>query len=80
MSGTGSARARIQGRQLLAVMLVTAVVVPVFNVVTNRPTVAEALQGLIDGVLITLLVGGYLLFVRDGVRAVGSGGSASGPI
>jgi adenylate cyclase len=67
VSGAGSARARIQRRQLVAVMLVAAVVVPVFNVVTNRPTVAEAVQGLLDAVLISMLVGGYLLFVRDGV-------------
>jgi adenylate cyclase len=63
----GSARARIQRRQLAAVMLATAVVVPVFNVMTDRPTVAAAVQGLLDAVLISLLVGGYLLFVRDGV-------------
>ena len=67
MRGSGSARARIQRRQLVAVMLVAAVVVPVFNVVTNRPTVAAAVQGLLDAVLISILVGGYLLFVRDGV-------------
>jgi adenylate cyclase len=48
-------------------MLVAAVVVPVFNVVTTRPTVAQAVQGLLDAVLISMLVGGYLLFVRDGV-------------
>jgi adenylate cyclase len=67
VSGAGSARARIQRRQLVAVMLVAAVVVPVFNVVTTRPTVAQAVQGLLDAVLISMLVGGYLLFVRDGV-------------
>lgn len=67
MSGAGSARARIHRRQLLTVILVAAVVVPVFNVMTNRPTVAAAVQGLLDAVLISILVGGYLLFVRDGV-------------
>ncbi len=67
MSGAGSARARIQRRQLLAVGLVAVVLVPVFNVVTGRPTLAAAVQGLLDAVLITILVGGYLLFVRDGV-------------
>jgi hypothetical protein len=67
VSRTGSARARIQRRQLLAVVLVTAVIVPVFNVVTDRPTVRAALQGLVDAVLISMLVGGYLLRVREGV-------------
>ena len=67
MRGVGSARARSQYRQLVAVVLVTAVVVPVFNVVTDRPTPAAAIQGLLDAVLISTLVGGYLLFVRDGL-------------
>jgi adenylate cyclase len=64
---TGSARARIQRRQLLAVVLVTAVIVPVFNVVTDRPTARAAVQGLVDAVLISMLVGGYLLLIREGV-------------
>ena len=63
----GWARARIQLRQLAAVLLATAVVVPLFNVMTDRPTAAAAVQGLLDAVLISILVGGYLLFVRDGV-------------
>jgi adenylate cyclase len=80
VSGAGSARTRIHRRQLAAIVLVAAVVVPVFNVVTSRPTVAEAVQGLLDAVLISILVGGYLLFVRDGVlrarfRRLGFGAS-----
>jgi adenylate cyclase len=67
VSTTGPARTRILRRQLLAVMLVTAVIVPAFNVVTDRPTVRAALQGLLDAVLISLLVGGYLLLMREGV-------------
>src|SRR5713101_6883987 len=63
----GSARARIQRRQLAAIMLVTCIVTPVFNVLTDRATVGAAIQGLVDGILIPLLVGGYLLFIRDGV-------------
>jgi adenylate cyclase len=62
----GSARRRIQRRQLAGVLLVVAVVTPIFNVLTDEPRLAVALQGLIDAVLITGLVGGYLLFVRDG--------------
>ena len=69
MRGVGSAWARSQRRRLVAVVLVTAVVVPVFNVVTvtDRPALAAAVQGLLDAVLISTLVGGYLLLVRDGV-------------
>jgi adenylate cyclase len=48
-------------------MLVICVITPVFNVVTGEPTLFNALQGVVDGVIIPLLVGGYLLFVREGV-------------
>src|SRR5713101_1137900 len=65
--GRGSARARIQRRQLAAILLATCVAVPVFNVLTVRATVESAIQGLVDGILIPVLVGGYLLFIRDGV-------------
>jgi adenylate cyclase len=63
----GSARARTKRRRLVAIVLVAVVVVPVFNVLTSRPTVDAAVQGLVDAVIISLLVGGYLEFVRDGV-------------
>jgi adenylate cyclase len=62
----GSARARIQRRQLAAIMLVACVVTPVFNVLTNRATLGSAIQGVVDGIVIPALVGGYLMFVRDG--------------
>jgi hypothetical protein len=61
-------------------VLVTAVIVPVFNVVTDRPTVRAAVQGLVDAVIISTLVGGYLLLVREGVLRDGSGGAASASI
>jgi len=62
------ARTRFQRqmRQLLTAMCVVCVITPVFNVLTSEASLRSALQGLIDGVLITLLVGGYLVFVRDG--------------
>jgi adenylate cyclase len=66
-NGRGSARARIQRRQLAAILLATCVAVPVFNVLTVRATAESAIQGLVDGILIPVLVGGYLLFIRDGV-------------
>lgn len=48
-------------------MAVACAVVPVFNVLTSEASLRSALQGLVDAVLLTLLVGGYLLFVRDGL-------------
>jgi adenylate cyclase len=60
-------RTRIQLRQLAAIAAVACVVTPVFNVLTSAPTLRSAVQGVIDGVLITGLVGGYVQFVRDGV-------------
>jgi len=47
-------------------MLVACVVTPVFNVLTNRATLGSAIQGVVDGIVIPALVGGYLMFVRDG--------------
>jgi len=62
----GTARARIRRRQLAAIILVACAVTPVFNVLTSEASLGSAIQGLIDAVLISLLVGGYLMFVRDG--------------
>jgi adenylate cyclase len=49
------------------VMLVACVLTVVFNVLTVEMSWRQAIQGLVDAVLLSLLVGGYLLFVRDGV-------------
>jgi hypothetical protein len=62
----GTARARIRRRQLAAIILVACAITPVFNVLTSEASLGSAIQGLIDAVLISLLVGGYLMFVRDG--------------
>ena len=62
----GSARARIGARRLAATTLVAAAVVPVFNLLTSRVALEEVLQGVVDAVLISLLVGGYLVLIRDG--------------
>jgi adenylate cyclase len=64
--GRGDRRARIQFRQLGAMTLLACAFTPVFNVLTSAPTVRSAVQGLVDGVLVSGLVGGYLLFLRDG--------------
>jgi len=47
-------------------MAVACAIVPVFNVLTSEASVRSAIQGLVDAVLITVLVGGYLVLVRDG--------------
>jgi hypothetical protein len=62
----GSTRARIQLRRLAAVMLVACIVTPVFNVLTNQATLRSAIQGVVDGIGVPVLVGSYLIFVRDG--------------
>jgi hypothetical protein len=62
----GTARARIRRRQLATIVLVACVITPVFKVLTSQASVHQAVQGLVDAVLIALGVGGYLLFLRDG--------------
>jgi len=66
MHRRGSARSRIQRRQLTAVVLFACVVAPIFNVLTSQATLAEAIQGVVDAIVIGVLAGGYLMFVRDG--------------
>jgi adenylate cyclase len=61
-----TARARTHWRQLGAVVLVVWAITPLFNVLTSERTLRAALQGVVDGVVIPVLVSGYLLFVRDG--------------
>jgi adenylate cyclase len=65
-SSRSEPRSRVRTRRLLIIMAVVCVITPVFNVLSNERSLRSAFQGLVDGVLITLLVGGYLLFVRDG--------------
>jgi adenylate cyclase len=62
----GTARARIRRRQLGTIVLVTCVITPVFNVLTSEASLRSAIQGVVDAGLISLLVAGYLLFLRDG--------------
>jgi adenylate cyclase len=62
----GTARARVRWRQLGAVVLAAGALTPLFNLLTSEVSLGAAVQGLVDAVLITGLVGGYLLFVRDG--------------
>jgi adenylate cyclase len=62
----GSARARSRRRQLAVVILVACITTPVFNLLTSARSLESVVQGLVDGMVIPLLVGGYLFFVRDG--------------
>jgi adenylate cyclase len=62
----GSARTRIHLRRFVVIVLVVCVIAPVFNVLTAEATLRSAFHGLVDAVFATLLVAGYLLFVRDG--------------
>ena len=62
----GPGRARTRRRQLSAIIGVAATVTPVFNVLTRQANVREAIQGVVDAVLVGLLVGAFLMFVRDG--------------
>ena len=41
-------------------------ITPFFNMLTDEASLRSAVQGAIDGALITILVGGYLLLLRDG--------------
>jgi adenylate cyclase len=52
---------------LAAVVLVVCATTPVFNILTVEASVGSAFQGLLDGFLVSILVGSYLLFVRDGL-------------
>jgi adenylate cyclase len=61
-----SARVRKQLRQLGVVILLVCVITPVFNVLTSEASVRSAVQGVVDGVIIPVLVMGYLAFLRDG--------------
>lgn len=61
-----TARTRTELRRLAAITAVLCPLTAVFNVATSEASVVSAVQGLVDGVLLTALVGGYLLIVRDG--------------
>jgi adenylate cyclase len=54
-------------RTLGWVLLVVCAVAPIFNLITTEFTLGDAVQGLVDGLLITALCGGWLLFLRDGL-------------
>lgn len=60
-----SARTALRARQLGAIIAFACIVTPVFNVVTNGPSFREAVQGVVDAIVVGVLVGGYLLFARD---------------
>ncbi|HZP34993.1 MAG TPA: hypothetical protein VFE48_00725 [Methylomirabilota bacterium] len=76
----GPVAPRTHRRQLAAIVGVAAAVSPVFNVLTSEATVREAIQGVVDAVLVAVLVGTFLLFSATARRGCGFGVSASAPI
>jgi adenylate cyclase len=59
-------RVRARGRTLAIIMVVACGLSVVFNLLTAEASLGEAVQGVADGALVSLLVGSYLLFLRDG--------------
>jgi adenylate cyclase len=60
-------RARRKLRTLAVVVVLACVVTPLFNLVTDEISSSAVAQGVLDALLVALVVGGYLLFVRDGL-------------
>jgi adenylate cyclase len=61
-----SSRVRSQLRQLAVVVAVAVVLAPIFNLLTSAATLREAIQGIVDALLISALVGAYIIVLRDG--------------
>jgi adenylate cyclase len=59
-------RVRIQLRQLAVIAGIAAVLAPIFNVLTSAATLREVIQGIVDALLISALVGTYVIVLRDG--------------
>src|SRR5215470_20312919 len=62
----GPARTRTQWRQFAVMVAIVSVITPVFNALSDEVSLRAVVQGLVDAPLIALLVGGYLMFVRNG--------------
>ena len=80
MRGMATARTRIHRRQLAGVMLAAAAITPFFNLLTSRASVAEAVQGLVDAVLVSSSPAAISSSSGTDAPARGSGASASAPI
>jgi len=74
----GPARARTRRRQLAAIIAVAATVSPVFNVLTSRATVAEAVQGVMGA--IAGVAPGAQATILQSVAMGAMGGAAGGLI
>jgi hypothetical protein len=62
-----TARSRTQLRVMSVVVCVACVLTPVFNMLTNEVSIDSALQGFVDALFVSVVLGGYIVFVRDGV-------------
>jgi adenylate cyclase len=67
MMGALTARRRGQLRVIAVVVGVACVLGPTFNLFTQERSLDAAAQGLVDGLLISLVLGAYVVLVRDGV-------------
>lgn len=60
-------RTRRRLRTLALVVVLACLVTPIFNLLTDERSASAVGQGVLDALLVATLVGGYLLFVRDGL-------------
>jgi adenylate cyclase len=60
-------RTRRQLRTLALAVVLACLVTPLFNALTDPDPRGSMGQGAVDALLVSLAVGGYLLFVRDGL-------------
>ena len=51
----------------MTIVLVACVITPIFNLLTAGVSVRQAVQGVVDALIISVLAGGYLIYLRDGV-------------
>ena len=63
-------RTRRRLRTLALVIVLACLVTPIFNLLTDERSASAVGQGVLDALLVSSMVGGYLLFVRDGLLRV----------
>jgi len=63
----GSARSRAQLRVMAIVVGLACILGPAFNILTDEVSWDAVAQGLVDSLLVSTGLGGYVIFVRDGL-------------
>jgi len=61
-----SNRSKKKLKTLAAVIIIASLVAGVFNLITVEKSLGPFAQGVIDGIFISLLLGGYLIFMAQG--------------